>query len=98
MDKIIVSVLGVVFIGFTYWFFLGKKEKAVIVHYSIDILVKGGYVPARIVAPQNKITTINFLRKDSSSCLEEVVLSDFKTRKYLPLHQKISIEINPKKK
>jgi plastocyanin domain-containing protein len=98
MDKIIVSIFGVIFIGFTYWFFLGKKEKEVKANGSIDILVKGGYTPARIVIPQNRTTTINFLREDQSTCLEEVVLADFKIRKYLPLNQKVSISINPKKK
>jgi plastocyanin domain-containing protein len=98
MDKIIVSILGVVFIGLTYWFFLGKKEKEVKAKGSIDILVKGGYVPASIIIPQNETTTINFLREDSNSCLEEVILSDFKIRKYLPLNQKVSIFINPNKK
>lgn len=98
MDKIIVSIFGVIFIGFTYWFFLGKKEKEVKANGSIDILVKGGYTPARIIIPQNRTTTINFLREDQSTCLEEVVLADFKIRKYLPLNQKISIEVNPKKK
>jgi plastocyanin domain-containing protein len=98
MDKIIVSILGVVFIGLTYWFFLGKKEKEVKAQGSIDILVKGGYSPSKIIIPQNETTTINFLREDFNACLEEVILSDFKIRKYLPLNQKISIEINPKKK
>lgn len=98
MDKIIVSIFGVFFIGFIYWFFLGKKEKEVKVEGSIDILVKGGYNPSKIVIPQNKTTTVNFLREDQSSCLEEVVLSDFKIRKYLPLNQKVSIQITPKTK
>jgi plastocyanin domain-containing protein len=98
MDKIIVSIFGVIFIGFTYWFFLGKKEKEVKANGSIDILVKGGYTPAKIVIPQNIITTVNFLREDSNTCLEEVILADFKIRKYLPLNKKVSIQINPKKK
>lgn len=98
MDKIIVSIFGVIFIGFTYWFFLGKKEKEVKANGSIDILVKGGYTPAKIVIPQNITTTVNFLREDSNTCLEEVILADFKIRKYLPLNKKVSIQINPKKK
>ena len=40
---------------------------------------------------------LTFLRKDSNSCLEEVVLGDFKVRKYLPLNQKITIELTPQK-
>jgi len=29
--------------------------------------------------------------------LEEVVLGDFKARRYLPLNKKVTIEINPQK-
>ena len=64
---------------------------------QVDITVKGGYSPSTISIPKNKTTKINFLRTDASSCLEDVVLSDFKIRKFLPLNQKVSIEITPQK-
>ncbi len=96
IDKIIVifgSLLGIVF---TYWFFLMKKETQVEVTDSVDIIVDGGYVPNTIVIKKGKLTKINFLRKDPTSCLEEVVLGDFNTRKYLPLNKKVTIELKPK--
>lgn len=99
IDKILVIIFGIAGIVFTYWFFLLKKEKEVAVMAdSIDIIVKGGYLPSTISIPQGKATKINFVRKDPSSCLEEVVLSDFKIRKYLPLNQKVAIEVTPKEK
>ena len=49
---------------------------------SVDITVEGGYQPDVISVPKGKTTKINFFRKDPSSCLEEVVLSDFKIKKY----------------
>lgn len=99
-DKLLVVALSLLGIGFTYWFFLMKKdEEAVVVkENSIDITVEGGYSPSVIVIPRSKTTRINFFRKDPSSCLEEVVLSDFKIKKYLPLNKKLSIEITPKEK
>lgn len=98
MDKIIVTIVGVFGIFFTYWFFLVKKEsKAKEVTDSIDILVKGGYLPDVISVKKGKTVTLNFIRKDESSCLEEVLLSDFKIKKYLPLNKKISIQITPQK-
>ena len=97
LDKILVSVFGILGIVFTYWFFLMKKDEAIEVENSVDIIVKGGYSPSTIQIPKGKKTQINFLRKDSSSCLEEVVLSDFKIRKYLPINQKVSISIVPPK-
>src|SRR6266540_3530251 len=95
-DKIFVILLGFVGIVFTYWFFLMKKYKTVEVENSVDIIVEGGYSPNTISIPKGKTTTLNFLRKDPNSCLEEVVLPNFKIRKFLPLNKKVNIAITPK--
>lgn len=97
-DKLFVIAVSILGIGFTYWFFLMKKEKEVVASGdSIDITVDGGYQPDFISIPKGKTTKINFTRKDPSSCLEEVVLGDFKIRKYLPLNKRVSIEVTPQK-
>ena len=96
MDKLIVTISGFILAALTYWFFLMKKEKVVTAQDSIDIIVEGGYTPESISIPKGKTTKISFLRKDPSSCLEEVVLPDFKIRKYLPLNEKVVIELTPK--
>lgn len=101
LDKIVVGFLSVAGMVFTYWFFLLKKEKTVFVtdrQGVVDIAVEGGYTPSVIQVPQGKTTKISFLRRDPSSCLEEVVLGDFKIRKYLPLNKKVIVEITPQKK
>ena len=99
LDKVLVVLFSLVGIVFTYWFFLMKpEEKTITVNDStIDITVEGGYSPNVISIPKGKPTTLNFLRKDPSSCLEEVVLGDFRIRKYLPLNQKVPITITPQK-
>lgn len=97
IDKIIVTIAGIIGIGFTYWFFLMKNEKAMEVKDSVDILVKGGYLPAVISIPLGKTTKINFKREDESSCLEEVVLPDFRIKQFLPVNKTVSIEITPEK-
>ena len=97
MDKIIVTITGLLGVAFTYWFFFMKKEKEIAVSNSVDIIVQGGYSPEVISILRGKTTKINFIRKDPNSCLEEVVLSEFKIRKYLPLNKKISIEVTPQK-
>jgi len=97
MDKILVTIVGIFGIGFTYWFFLMKKEKEVAVSGSVDITVEGGYSPEVITIPKGKTTKISFIRKDPNSCLEEVVLGDFKIRKHLPLNQKVTVELKPEK-
>lgn len=97
IDKIIVIIVGLFGILFTYWFFLMRKDTEMEVEGEVDITVEGGYKPEVISIPIGKPTKVNFFRKDPSNCLEEVVLSDFKIKKYLPLNQKVTIEIYPKK-
>lgn len=97
MDKIIVTIAGILGILFTYWFFLVKKEKEVAVSNSVDITVNGGYSPEVISIPRGKTTKINFIRTDPTDCLEEVVLGDFKIKRHLPLNQKVTVEITPQK-
>lgn len=96
-DKIIVIIGGVAGILFVAWFFFGKKEEAVIADEKIDIEVSGGYKPSVIELKKGRKTTLNFSRTDSNSCLEEVILPDFKIKKFLPLNQKTPIEIIPEK-
>lgn len=98
IDKVIVLIASLAGIAFTYWFFLMRNEKEVaVIADSVDITVEGGYTPEVISVLKGKTTNLNFLRKDPSSCLEEVVLGDFKIRKFLPLNQKVTIEITPQK-
>lgn len=97
IDKIIVTILGAAGIASTYWFFLMKKENVVVAADEIDITVEGGYSPEVISIPKGRATKINFIRKDPSNCLEEVVLSDFKIRKFLPVNQKVTVTITPQK-
>ncbi len=97
-DKILISIIGAILVLFIYWFFLFKKEKETKVYDSVDIIVDGGYSPEVISISFGKTTKINFIRKDPTECLSEVVLGDFKIRKELPLNQKVMVEITPKKK
>lgn len=96
IDKIIVTLVGILGIAFTYWFFLMRKEKEVVISDSVDIEVLGGYSPEVISIPKGKTTKLNFIRKDPTDCLEEVILGDFKIKKYLPLNKKVTIEVTPK--
>lgn len=105
-DKLIVTILGIAGIVATYWFFFGKKEEAVYPERkrgmeakdSFTILVDGGYKPSKIVLKQGQTTKLNFIRKDSNSCLEEVVIPEFKIRRFLPLNEKVTINITPDRK
>lgn len=94
-DKFIATVIGLVSITFTYWFFLMKKDEEVVVSDSVDILVDGGYTPQVISISKGQTIKLNFLRKDANSCLEELVIPDFKVRTSLPLNKKVTIELTP---
>jgi len=94
-DKLIVMIVGLVALAFIYWFFLMKKSKEVAVIGSVDILVQGGYSPEVISIPKGKTTRLHFTRKDPNTCLEELVLPDFKIKRRLPINQTVTIEITP---
>ncbi len=97
LDKIVVTILGISGISFIYWFFIKKNDQQINILDSVDIIVEGGYSPNVISIAKGKTTKLNFIRKDPNTCLEEIVLGDFKIRKYLPLNQKVTIEITPQK-
>lgn len=96
-DEVVITIGGILAIAFIYWFFLGKRGKAIEVQEEIDIIVDGGYSPEIVSIPHGKTTRLNFTRRDKNSCLEEIVLSDFKVKRYLPLNEKVTIEITPKR-
>ena len=97
MDKAIVTIAGISLIAAIYWFFFGKKEEAMEVTDSATITVDGGYKPNFIRVKQGKPVTLTFLRKDPNPCLEELVIPDFKIKKYLTLNDPIAITLNPTK-
>ena len=99
MNELIVTISGVIGIIFVYWFFLMKKEKKeVAVVGSVDITVEGGYSPEVISVPKDKTTKINFIRKDSSSCLEEVVLPDLRYANIFRLTKRLLLSLLPSKR
>jgi len=93
---LLINLIGIALIIFTYWFFFMKKEsKAVKVVDEITITVEGGYKPDVIKVKKGKPITLKFHRKDESSCLEEVVIPDFNIREHLVLNKITDIVINP---
>lgn len=98
MDTALVIILGVLLIAFIAWFFFGKREEAAVAGgQDIEILVAGGYRPSAVRIPVGVPVRLHFTRTDPSSCLEEVVLEDFKRRAFLPLHERTTVEITAAK-
>lgn len=98
LTNILVICGGISSIGFIYWFFFGDKNEIIAVGDDFTIIVDGGYIPSILKIKKDKKTTINFLRKDANSCLEEVIFPDFKIKEYLPLSQNVKVELTPNKK
>lgn len=103
MDKIITLALGLALIAFIAWWFFGKHDVAAANaqvkanQQSVDIEVKGGYSPERVVLKKGIPATLNFKRTDSSNCLDHVVFSDFGINQKLPQGKVEQIKIDTSK-
>lgn len=95
MDKLLVTAGGLALLVAIYWFFLGKRDRAVAANRLVKVKVSGGYEPNTIIVQLGQPLTIEFLRTDPSDCLEEVVFPEFKIRKTLPLNQAVRLTITP---
>ncbi|MCC5599778.1 cupredoxin domain-containing protein [Nostoc favosum] len=97
-----VTTAGLGLIGLEIWWFLLSKPKSQKAEahdgiQEIDITVDGGYEPSRILVNAGQRVRLNFLRRDPSSCLEEIRLPDFHIAKNLPLNEVTPIEFTPDK-
>lgn len=98
MDKLIVSLLGIIGIGGIYWFFFGKHgETDGAASDTWNIQVNGGYKPGTVVIPHGTPSTLIFTRTDPNSCLEDVVIADFKIKTFLPLNTPVTVTLSPTK-
>jgi plastocyanin domain-containing protein len=101
MDKLIVTASGIGLIAGIYWFFFGKKSgeagsgSAREPDGSISIVVSGGYSPRSLHLSLKKKTILVFIRKDPNPCLEELLIPDFKIKKYLPMHTPVTVTLSP---
>ena len=100
-DRIVVDVVGLALIGFIVWFFWLVKAKGVRVartsggYQEQMVLVKGGYTPDVIVVERGKPVRLNFVRQESASCSEMVLLPAFGKNAHLPEGQTVPIEFLP---
>ncbi len=97
-----VAAAGAGLIGLELWWFLLSKNKAQMAQVSegiqsIDITVDSGYSPDQIVVRAGQPVRLNFLRKDPSSCLEQIIFPDFNKAIDLPLNQEAAVEVVPPK-
>lgn len=103
-DKLIVTLGGLAAIAFIVWFFWFVKKpgtKAALTsggYQEVMVLVKGGYTPDVIVVEKGKPVRLNFVRTESASCSEKVLLPDFKKSATLPQGETVPLEFMPDRK
>jgi plastocyanin domain-containing protein len=101
-SQVVVLVVGFAAIVFVGWFFLGKRTSVEAVSGSggvqeVDITVKGGYAPDRIVVQSDRPVRLNFYRDETSSCSDQVVFGDFGIVRDLPAYETTTVELPPAK-
>jgi plastocyanin domain-containing protein len=101
-DRILVNLIGLGLIGFIVWFFWLVRTKGVRAAVTSGgyqeqmVLVKGGYTPDVIVVQAGKPVRLNFVRQESASCSEMVLLPDFNKSVTLPEGETVPVEFIPK--
>lgn len=100
--KIGVTLGGLSLIGLELWWFVFSKKGTKKAEFhdelqQVTIKVNGGYEPNRILVEVGKPVQLKFLRQDPSSCLEKVLLPDFRIAADLPLNQETIVEFTPEK-
>jgi plastocyanin domain-containing protein len=62
---------------------------------EVRITVHGGYEPATVRVAAGRPVRLVFDRQETASCSEEVVFPDFGLRKFLPAHEKTTLQVTP---
>lgn len=100
-DKILVILGGLTAIAFIVWFFWLGEKKGVRASLSssgyqeVMVLVKGGYTPDVIVVEKGKPVRLNFVRTESASCSEMLLIPEFKKSARLPEGETVPVEFMP---
>ena len=90
---LLINLLGLLLIGLiVWWFWLYKEKELSVSGGDIKITVKDGiYQPSRIRLAAGQPATIQFLRKDASSCAGTVLIPDFEISTELPMNKVTAI-------
>ncbi len=95
LGAVLLSVLVV-------WFFFFSEKKGTRLAVSerlqeAAIVVKGGYTPDVLVVKAGRPVRLSFLRQETASCSEMVLLPDFNKSARLPTGERVAIEFTPER-
>jgi plastocyanin domain-containing protein len=103
-DRVVVDVAGLALIAVIVWFFWLVKATGVHApatsggYQEQMVLVKGGYTPDVIVVQAGQPVRLNFVRQESASCSEMVLLPAFGKSAKLPEGATVPVEFLPKER
>jgi plastocyanin domain-containing protein len=98
-----VLIAGIAAIAWVNWYFLFAERRtaaaaAIGGKQEVEIEVKGGYDPGVVRLKRGVPARLVFNRQENSSCSEEIVISAFGIRKYLPAFEKTPVDLTPSEK
>jgi len=99
--KLLVLLSGLLVIGWIIWYFFLARRASVQASagsggvQEVTITVQGGYEPSEVRVRAGQRVRIVFDRRETNPCSEEVVLSDFAIRRFLPPNRRTAIEFTP---
>jgi plastocyanin domain-containing protein len=101
--QIVVTLVGIAAIVWVNWYFFLTTQRPVAAAasgtgpQSVRIVVEGGYSPSVVTVEAGRPVRLEFERRESSGCTEEVVVPDFGIRTFLPAHQITPVQFTPVK-
>lgn len=97
----LVVFAGLLIIGGFVWSFLAYKKKMYEAkltntgYQEIEIFVKKGYSPDRIMVHSGKPVRLTFIREERSAFSEMVIIPDFGRIAILPFGKNVNVEFFP---
>ncbi len=101
LGNVVVIIAGIAAIAWVNWYFFLVERRSTAADAKVGatglqqsvIRVKGGYEPSRVRLRAGRPARLVFDRREDSSCSEEVVIPEFGIRRFLPAHQRTSIDL-----
>ena len=103
-DRALVDAIGLALVALIVWFFWLKRTPGVRAALTSGgfqeqmVLVKGGYTPDVIVVQAGKTVRLSFVRQESASCSEQVLLPAWGKSAALPEGETVRVEFLPKER
>lgn len=101
LAQTVVTAGGAAAIAWIYWYFFvaarrtAVQAEAVAGAQEVTVTVNGGYDPSVVDVRAGQPVRLHFDRQDRGSCTDEVVLSAFGIRRFLPSGSTTTVQFTP---